>query len=406
MDPVGDPMSSVEYDVVVVGAGPAGSMTARYAAQGGCRTLLIEKRQEIGSPVRCGEGLARHFVEDTNLPFDRKWVAREVKGAKIFSPNGTELTIEEEHAGNEVGIVLERDAFDKAVAKEAARAGADIWIKTMATAVIKDDGGVRGVRVKRLEDEFTVRAKCVVAADGYESQVGRWAGFRTLLKAGDVTGTLQYRLTNIGPGHDFPDYCEFWLGTCAPAGYIWVFPKDEVTANVGIGVSLDRLKARHDIRGFLDRWIEKDPRMKHAQPLDMVTGGVSTSPPIPKTVGNGIALVGDAARMIDPITGGGIGNGILAGMILGRVLSKCNESGDFSAAALQEYEKGWRAKLENNLYRNWLAKNKLVTLSDQEFDDIVEVLAEVGVTKLSVRAILAVLKEQKPELVAKFSEFI
>src|SRR2546425_188885 len=310
-------MTSYQYDVVVVGAGPSGSMTARYAAMGGCRTLLIEKRQEIGSPVRCGEGLARHFVEDTKLPFDRKWVGREVKGAKIFSPNGTELTIEEAHAGNEVGIVLERDAFDKAVAKEAAKEGADIWLKTTATAVIKDDGWVRG-----------------------------------------------------------------------------------------IGVSLDRLKNRVDIKGYLDRWIERDPRMAHAQPLDMVTGGVSTAPPIKKSVGNGMALVGDAARMIDPITGGGIGNGMLAGMMLGKVLSKCNETGDFGEAALMEYERGWRAKLEENLYRNWLAKNKLVTLSDREFDDIIQVLAEVGVTKLSVRAILKVLKETRPELVAKFAEFI
>ncbi|OGS45720.1 MAG: geranylgeranyl reductase [Euryarchaeota archaeon RBG_16_67_27] len=399
-------VKSIEYDVVVVGAGPAGSMTARYAALSGVRTLLIEKRQEIGSPVRCGEGLARHFVEDTKLPFDRKWVAQEVKGAKIFSPNGTELTIEEAHAGNEVGIVLERDAFDKAVAKEAARAGADILLKTTATAVLKEDGWIRGVRCKQLEDEFVVKAKCVVAADGYESQVGRWAGFRTLLKAGDVTGTLQYRLTNIGRGHDFPDYCEFWLGTCAPAGYIWVFPKDDVTANVGIGVSLDRLKHRHDIKGFLDRWLAQDPRMARAQPLDMVTGGVSTCAPISKTVGNGVALVGDAARMIDPITGGGIGNGMTAGMMLGQTLGRCLEKDDFSEAALQEYEKGWRAKLENGLYRNWLAKNKLVTLSDQEFDDIVKTLADVGVTKLSVRAILKVLKDTNPELVAKFAEFI
>src|SRR5436309_1620690 len=278
-------MPSYQYDVVVVGAGPSGSMTARYAAAGGCRTLLIEKRQEIGSPGRC-------------------------------------------------------------------------------------------------------------------------AGFKTLLKAGDITATLQYRLTNISEGHDFPDYCEFWLGTCAPAGYIWVFPKDESTANVGIGISLDRLKNRVDIKGYLDRWIEQDPRMAHAQPLDMVTGGVSTAPPIKKSVGNGMALVGDAARMIDPITGGGIGNGMLAGMMLGKVLSKCNQTGDFGEAALMEYERGWRAKLEENLYRNWLAKNKLVTLSDREFDDIIQVLAEVGVTKLSVRAILKVLKETRPELVAKFAEFI
>ena len=93
-------------------------------------------------------------------------------------------------------------------------------------------------------------------------------------------------------------------------------------------------------------------------------------------------------------------------MILGQVLGRCLEKNDFSEAALQEYEKSWRAKLENNLYRNWLAKNKLVTLSDKEFDDIVKTLAEVGVTKLSVRAILKVLKDTNPDLVAKFAEFI
>ena len=399
-------MPNLRCDVVVVGAGPAGSMTARYAAMGGCDTILIEKRQEIGSPVRCGEGLARHFIEDTKLPYNRKWIAAEVKGAKIFSPNGTELTIEEASAGNEVGIVLERDQFDKHVAKEAARAGATIMLKTTATAVLREDGRIAGVRVNQMEEEFNIGAKCVIAADGYESQVGRWAGFKTLLKAGDITGTLQYRMTNIGEGYDFPNYCEFWLGSIAPAGYIWVFPKDENTANVGIGISLDRLHARQDIKGFLDRWIATQPRMAHSQPLDMVTGGVSTCAPMKKVTGNGIALVGDAGRMIDPITGGGIGNGMYAGMCLGKVLAECNEKDDFSEAALQPYEKAWRAKMEENLYRNWLAKNKLVTLSDKEFDDIVKILADIGVHKLSVRAILKVLKDDNPKLLEKFAEFI
>src|SRR3990170_1503647 len=230
---------TLKYDVVVVGAGPAGSATARYAAKGGCNVLMIEKRQEIGSPVRCGEGIARHFLDDIEMPYDTKWVAQEVKGAKIISPAGNCLQIDERHAGNEVGIVLERDAFDKACAKLAAKAGAEIWVKTTAVGLLKDDGRVTGVRVKRLEEEF-----------------------------------------NIEPDPDFPHYCEFFLGTCAPAGYIWVFPKDECTANVGIGVSLDRLHGKQDIKMYLDAWCKKDPRMKHAQFLDMVTGGVSTCPPI------------------------------------------------------------------------------------------------------------------------------
>lgn len=396
----------LKYDIVVVGAGPSGSLTARYAAQGGANVLMIEKRQEIGSPVRCGEGIARHFLEDCDIKFDRKWVAQEVKGAKIISPNGTAFKIDEKYAGNEVGIVLERDAFDKALAKDAAKAGAEILVKTTAVGLIKENGRVKGVRVNRLEKEMDIEASCIVGADGFESQVGRWAGMKTLLKAGDITGTLQYRLTNVIPDDDFPNYCEFYLGSCAPAGYVWVFPKDEITANVGIGVSLDRLKSKQDIKRLLDSWIAKDPRMKKAQFLDMVTGGVSTCAPIPETVRDGVALVGDAARMIDPITGGGIGNGCRAGRILGEILAECAETRDFSKEALQKYEKGWRAVLEENLYRNWMAKNKLVELSDEDFDKIIGTLAEVGVEKLSVHRILKVIKDRHPDLVRQFEDLI
>jgi len=398
---------ALKYDVVVVGAGPAGSSAARYAAMGGCNTLMVEKRQEIGSPVRCGEGVARHFLDDCAIPFENKWVAQEVKGAKIISPCGNVLKIDEKHAGNEVGIVLERDAFDKACAKLAAKAGAEIWVKTTAVGLLRDNGRVTGVRVKRLEEEFNIEAGCVVAADGYESQVGRWAGMKTLMKAGDITGTLQYRLTNIDPDPDFPHYCEFFLGTCAPAGYIWVFPKDECTANVGLGISLDRLKNKMDLKMYLDAFCKKDPRMKRAQFLDMVTGGVSTCPPVKETVRDGIAMVGDAARHIDPITGGGIGNGCLAGMILGKVLADIRErGGTYSKEDLQPYEKGWRAELEETLYRNWMAKNKLVTLTDEDFDKIIDTLSSAGIEKLSVHAMLKVIKERHPDLVSKFADMI
>jgi len=358
--------------------------------------------------VRCGEGVAKGWLEEIAVAPSREFIAHEVDGARVIAPDGSTLVVDERRAGNEVGYVLERDLFDKALAKDAARAGSDIWVKTSAVGLLKDNGKVTGVRVKRLNEEFDIEAKCVVAADGFESQVARWAGIKTLMKAGDITGTLQYRLTNIdGSGDvDWPDYCEFYMGTVAPAGYVWVFPKDEDTANVGIGVSLDRLKGKMDIKAYLDKWIAKDPRMKHAQCLDMVTGGVSTTPPLERTIGNGIAVVGDAARMIDPITGGGIGNGCRAGRILGETLGWCKETGAFSEKALQRYEQGWRAILEEGLYRNYLAKLKLVTLTDKDFDDIISTLAEVGVGHLSIHEILKVIKDRHPRLVEKFSDMI
>src|SRR3990172_5371830 len=214
-------------------------------------------------------------------------------------------------------------------------------------------------------------------------------------------------ISNIDPDPDFPHYCEFYLGNqVAPAGYVWVFPKDECTANVGIGVSLNRPNGKTDIKMYLDRWIAADARFRRAQFLDMVTGGVSTSPPLPETVGNGIAIVGDAARMIDPITGRGIRNGCRAGRILGEVLGTCAQTGDFSKEALQAYEKGWRKVLEEQLWRNWVAKNKLATLTDASFDKIIDVLATANLTKLSVHRILIAIKERYPELLKEFEELI
>ncbi|EQD42600.1 geranylgeranyl hydrogenase, partial [mine drainage metagenome] len=73
-------------DVLVIGAGPAGSMTAKWAAQNGARVLMIEKRQEIGSPVRCGEGMSKSWLSEVGITRG-KWINLEVEGARIYSPS-------------------------------------------------------------------------------------------------------------------------------------------------------------------------------------------------------------------------------------------------------------------------------------------------------------------------------
>jgi len=269
-----------DYDVVVVGAGPAGASTARWAAQNGARVLMVEKRQEIGSPVRCGEGVSRAWLDSVDLKLDSKSVACEVKGAKIISPNGTPFYLSEKMAGNEVGIVLDRVFFDKLVAKNAVKAGADLMLKTSATGLLKEDGKVTGVKIRSYGETREVRCGCVVGADGFESQVGRWAGIDTSLTPRDVTTCLQYRLTNIDQEHE---YCQFYLGSVAPGGYVWMFPKDEDTANVGLGVQLSKLKEPGEVKRYLDRFIEKHPGLKKGRPLEVVSGAVSVCAPIDQT---------------------------------------------------------------------------------------------------------------------------
>lgn len=397
-------MRVLEYDVLVVGAGPSGSSAARYAAQSGARTLMIEKRQEIGSPVRCGEGLSKSVLEEVKIPQSKRWVANEVAGARIFSPNGACMKIKAEQAGNEVGIVLERDAFDKSLAELAVRAGTDLLVKTSATGILRSNGHVEGVRAVCQGEPVEIRAKVTIGADGFESQIGRWAGLNTGLKARDVDATLQYRLANIECDTAF---CDFYLGNeVAPGGYVWVFPKDDGLANVGIGVQLSQMRQKADTRWYLDKFIAEHPELAKGRPLDMVCGAVSTSKPLAKTTTGGLMLVGDAARMIDPITGGGIANGCIAGMFAGQTAAEAVEAGDASDAFLQRYERAWRLRLERTLTRNWMAKEKFGKLSDETLNKVIETLSVVDMEEITTLNLLKAIQSKHPELLQELAELM
>jgi digeranylgeranylglycerophospholipid reductase len=396
-------MQNLTTDVLVIGAGPAGSMTAKWAAKNGAQVLMIEKRQEIGSPVRCGEGMSKAWLEEVGIRPSSRWINLEVEGARIYSPSEKVLEINERHAGNEVGYVVERDAFDKQLAIDAANAGAEVMLKTSATALLREDGRFVGARIKQGGESFEIRAPIVIGADGFESQVGRWAGLPTNLQLRDMDSCIQYRMTNVDCD---VRYCDFYLGKVAPGGYVWIFPKGEGLANVGIGVQVSQLRNPADVKMYLDKWISQHPGYAKGKKIDIVGGGVSIAAPMKQTVQNGLMLVGDAARMIDPLTGGGIANGCIAGKVAGEVAVRAITANDTSKEFLQAYEKGWRAKLEDKLYRNWLAKEKLCTLPDETFDKIIDALQDVKLERLSVLNILKAVQTKHPEVTKEFEAFL
>ncbi len=396
-------MEDLSCDVLVVGAGPAGSMTAKWAAKHGANVVMLEKRQEIGSPVRCGEGISKSWLTEVGIVPSHRWINVEVEGARIFSPSEKVMEINEKHAGNEVGYVVERDAFDKALAIDAANAGTTIHLKTHATGILKEDGRVVGVRAKHFGEPFTIRAKVTVGADGFESQMGRWAGLPTNLQLRDMDSCLQYRMTNVDCD---PRYCDFYLGKVAPGGYVWIFPKGEGIANVGIGVQVSQVRNAAEVKSYLDRWIDKHPGYAKGKTIDMVGGGVSISQPVKQSVLPGFMLVGDAARTIDPLTGGGIANGCIAGKIAGEVAARASLQGDASLEALLDYDRRWRKALEEKLLRNWIAKEKLVTLPDATFDKIIDALSGVKLEKLSVLNILKAVRDKYPEVTKEFEAFL
>lgn len=380
------------YDIVVVGAGPAGSITAKTAAQKGLDVLLIEKRQEIGDPIRCAEGVGKVNLKQHIEPSEQ-WVCAEVKGSRIYSPDGTMVEMSEEMSGGEVGYVLERKVFDRALANEAAKAGADVMVKTRATGLIMEDGFVRGIKAMHLGEEYTIRSKIVVGADGMESKIGRWAGIDTSVKPSDMETCAQYLMSGIDVDQE---YCQFYLGNeIAPSGYIWIFPKGNGKANVGIGILGSESGDKRAV-DYLNDFIEKE--MPDGKIIEMVVGGVPVSGTIERTIANGLMLVGDSARQSDPITGGGIINAMDAGKIAGEVAAEAIAAEDVSMQILQKYEDKWRETIGREIDNSLLVKNTFVKFTDDDLNSLAYSLKDVNFTSMSLMDLLLALFKANKKL--------
>jgi len=379
------------YDVIVVGAGPGGSITAKTCAEGGLDVLLIEKRQEIGDPVRCAEGVGKDQLLKHIAP-DKRWISAEVKGSRIVAPDGTEILISCDAAMKDVGYTLERKVFDRVLAQNAAMAGAEVRVKTRATGLLKNNGKVSGIKAMYMGDMYDIKANIVIGADGIESKIGRWGGIDTSLKPHDIETCAQFLITNIDPG----EYSKFYIGEKYSAGgYVWIFPKGGNTANVGVGIQGSK-SGKIRALSLLTKFIETS--LPHGKILEMVVGGVPVSGPIEKTIADGLMLVGDAARQSDPMTGGGITNAMDAGKIAGEVCIKAKEKGDYSVKTLKEYEDRWRATIGKDIERSLKVKNLMVKLNDEQLNRLAHSLDGVDARNMELPKMLAVMLKKNPKL--------
>jgi digeranylgeranylglycerophospholipid reductase len=358
-----------EYDIIVVGAGPAGSMAARFAAEQGISVLMLEKDRDVGYPVRCGEAVSKKGVEAFIAPSD-KWIAAKINKFSLNSPDGTEVVIDYQ----ETAYILERRVFDYELAKTASKAGAEILTRAYVNGLLFDNDKVAGVKYEFNGEQREVRAKIVIAADGVESRVGRWAGLETHCDFRDMECCVQITASNVNVNSDT---CYFYFGKdFAPHGYFWIFPKGDKIANIGLGVS-GLIGKNKSALSFHNSFMEK--KYPHASILTRIAGGVPYSTTLKKISAPGIMLVGDAAHQVNPLSGGGITSGMIGGSIAGRMAGEAirmNRLEDVSS-----YDKAWHERngKRHQIYDN--IKNGIYNFSDEKFNNIAHALNKVPYTK-------------------------
>ena len=218
-------MKKSSYDVLVIGAGPGGSVAARNLAKQGFSVLLIEKREKIGYPVRCGEASTKlERLQEEFGPIEPDCIETELNGLYVYGPGGVELDCKMPG----VGVMLNREKFDPWLAHLAEEDGAEVETNARASAVGEVQNGYRTVTVETSRGTEFIQAKMVIAADGVESRIGRMVGLNTLQKPATACTGVDIQVKGILTK---PDYLTFWQGVdYINDGYIWSFPK--VKSNV------------------------------------------------------------------------------------------------------------------------------------------------------------------------------
>jgi digeranylgeranylglycerophospholipid reductase len=388
------------FDVVVIGAGPAGSRTAAQIARGGRRVLLLEKRPRVGYPVRCAEAVGPREDVERYLPLDETLVSSTIDGFLIVAPDGTRF--EREMPG--IGFVVDRELFDRRLAEAAVAAGAELRLGHQATALIREGDRIRGARIKDLAggSEYDAAAAVTVGADGVESLSPRWAGLKKSFRPDEIFACAEELVEGIEvPGRRI----EFHLGArFAPGGYAWVFPKGPGRANVGVGINPLRADGKTALE-YLEVFLaHRAPGGKRAR---LVVGGCAVARGMRSLAADGFVAVGEAANQNNPFSGGGIVNALEAADMAAAAILPALERGSASARDLDAYTRAWgrAAGGTNEAFHH--AARLFYALSDDEMSRMARELSRVpgifdekGVKPLvMVRALVAA----RPKLLIQFA---
>lgn len=349
-------MSENDYDIIIVGGGPAGSAAALYGAKEGLKILIVEKERFPRDKI-CGDAISGKSIENMELlgilDNVKKLPSVTLEHITFGSPSGKHITIPlSKNSTRPAGFVIQRKHFDHFLFEQVKTSGVEYHENTKVTGLLIESNQVRGVRVLDNTNgkSFDIRGKLVFGADGYNSLVARKTGYYAHDPKHWVVALRCY-YANV---KELSQRLEIYYSDIIQPGYFWIFPLPGNMANVGVGMLHKTLKRKNiDLREGLKKLVESPEfmdRFADATPLEKPVGwNLPVASKRRKSFGNGFLLLGDAAGLIDPFTGEGIGNAFTSAKHAIRTSRKAIAENRLDSGFLSEYEEALWDEIGNEL---------------------------------------------------------
>ena len=362
-------MEELNFDVVVVGGGPAGASAARVAAKNGCTVALIEKEKEIAETVRTSGVTWISDIKEFEIPDE---CYNPIKKFSFCSPRNS-VTISDKIAKAAVLDVRKTYRF---LVKRAEKEGASIFVNTNISKILKNSDGVcTGAIGKSHEIEIQFNGKVIIDASGFTSIVAKELGYVTQWKKFGVGAEFEVKTEKL-------EYDNWWLMVgqeYSPAGYAWIFPTSKNTARIGVGVGKPDSDVDPTVRlnELIDKKIGPIKDLGNIEKIEFHYGLIPNDGLSRKTVYDNLILVGDSAGQANPLVLEGIRYAIRFGEVAGKVAADAIKNNNTTEASLIPYEKEWKKAIESKINSAVKVQNRWVGLSDDEWDKELDIINEL-----------------------------
>jgi len=360
-----------KFDVIVVGAGPAGGQCARELSESGKKVLLIERSSEIGQPNFSSGGTPLETLKDFDLPLSLvpgKWsklLIGTTSRSKVWDYEDTR------------GYVFDFKDLKKFLVKESVKNGAKLLIGTSAKEPIVKDGRVVGVTYSGMFGDGELYANVVVDASGPVGVLASKVGLREKVICSPSIG-VEYSLINTP--ESISDTLAFYFGTdYVPHGYGWIFPMGKNTVKIGVAVYNATDNGIGSLKGVLDKFVSQFPELKDAEPIDMHGGSIYINGGIDSYSTDGLIVIGDAGAQINPFAGEGIRHGLHSGRMASDIIIKAIESNDFSKKTLELYDKKWNKYIGSGWKHSLSVSDKIYgSMSNDKINEMMDVISRMS----------------------------